>query len=348
MSTAPSTAQTASPGAASPWIVAPRWDLSWLVLSGLLVAVPPVAHTYWRVGSSGIDILVTALIGGPHMYATFLRTVFEPRFRERHPLLAWAPVIGVPIAVTLLSAFAFEALLSFFFVWASIHICDQASYIASMYRSRSGAPVILDRLLDFLVTMAALYVVAIHRFVAGTFVIAGHTIWFPPVLMQSWVPRAFAAGAAALIATWAVRSWNQFRAGKVGAPYILFMSSTMGVAFVVPMMKELSVSFQGFNAWHSFQYLGLTFLALNQTQRAGRVTLGFVRNLASPGRFIRYYGWNVLLTLGAGVLVALATLGLRLPMEQSYYTVVLSFLLVHYFHDHVLFSAKSEAVLVAA
>ena len=72
----------------NPWIVSPRWDLFWLTLSALLVAVPPLAHSYWKVGSTGVDLLVTAMIGGPHMYATFLRTVLEPKFREQvHP--AW-------------------------------------------------------------------------------------------------------------------------------------------------------------------------------------------------------------------------------------------------------------------
>ena len=40
--------------------------------------------------------------------------------------------------------------------------------------------------------------------------------------------------------------------------------------------NELAVTFQGFNAWHSFQYLGLTFLALNRADSAGKVTVGFV------------------------------------------------------------------------
>src|ERR1700687_3018922 len=121
----------AAAAASSPWIAGPRWDLFWLSLSATLVAVPPLAHTYWHVGADGVDLLVTAMIGGPHMYATLLRTVLEPRFRDRHPLLTWLPVIAVPTGVALAAAFAFNALLSLFFMWASIHICDQASYIAS-------------------------------------------------------------------------------------------------------------------------------------------------------------------------------------------------------------------------
>ena len=59
-----------------------------------------------------------------------------------------------------------------------------------------------------------------------------------------------------------------------------------------------------------------------------------------------YYGWNVLLTTGAALIVGLLTWGMHLPLEKCYYSVVLSFLLVHYMHDHVLFGDRSEAVLV--
>ena len=46
--------------------------------------------------------------------------------------------------------------------------------------------------------------------------------------------------------------------------------------------------------------------------------------------------------------LALLTWGLHLDLERCYYAVVLSFLLVHYFHDHVLFSDTGEAELQAA
>jgi len=345
MSAAPQPTALAAPSA---WIATPRWDMTWITFSALLVAIPPLAHTYWRVGATGIDLLVTLMIGGPHMYATFLRTVMEPRFRKRHPFLAWFPVVAVPTGVILASIYAFEALLSFFFLWASIHICDQASYIAGLYRARTSTPGPWDKLLDFSVALSALYVIALYRFVDGTFVIADHAIFFPEALKQPWVPRAFAFGTAALLAAWAVRGWNQYREGKLGAPYFLFMGLTICVGFAVPMMRELSVSFQGFNAWHSFQYLGLTFLTLNQRESAGAVSLGFVRSLARPAHFFRYYGWNVLMTTGAALVVLVLTWGMRLPLEKCYYSVVLSFLLVHYAHDHILFGDRSEAVFQRA
>ena len=42
-------------------------------------------------------------------------------------------------------------------------------------------------------------------------------------------------------------------------------------------------------------------------------------------------------TLSAGVIYLILWKGLNFPQDKSYYVVVLSFLLVHYFYDHILF-----------
>ena len=336
--------------APSPWIVSPRWDLSWLTFSALLVPLPILLHSF-KIGPLGIDALVTLLIGGPHMYATFLRTVFDGGFRRRHPAAAWIPVAVIPALVLTLGLTRFEWLLSLFFTWASLHICDQASYIAQLYRERAGGrPTLYDRGLDFTVIAGSLYLFAIHRFVHNAFSIEGYGIFFPEQLKQEWVPKAFAFAVAALVAFWAVRTLGQLKAGLVSRQYLVFMLLTMGVSVMIPsyfFRNELSVTFQGFNAWHSFQYLGLTFFALNRGKAAGTVTLGFLQELASPGKFFRFYGWNVLLTLGAGVLILALTRLAGLPAQQCYYLVVLSILLVHYCQDAVLFAAQPEARLAA-
>jgi len=337
--------------APSPWIVSPRWDLSWLTFSALLVPLPILFHSF-RIGPLGVDLLVTLLIGGPHMYATFLRTVFDGGFRRRHPALAWGPVVVIPTLVVILGLTHFEWLLSLFFTWASLHICDQASYIAQLYRERSGArPTLFDRGLDFTVIAGSLYLFAIHRFVNNAFSIEGYGIFFPTALKRAWVPTAFAVGVAAVVAFWIVRSLHQLKAGLISRTYLGFMALTMGISVLIPSYffgNELSVTFQGFNAWHSFQYLGLTFFALNRGKAAGMVTLGFLGELTAPGRFFRYYGWNVLLTLGAGAVVLALSRFAGLPAQQCYYLVVLSVLLVHYCHDAVLFAAEPEANLVTA
>ncbi len=322
----------------SPWIAGRRWDLGWLSLSALLVAIPPLVHTYGRTSAGGVDLIITLLIGGPHMYATFLKTAFQPRFRQLHPALTWVPVVAVPLVVIPGAVFAFPWLLTFFFTWASIHVCDQASYIGWLYRERGGAARSWQRLFDFAVIGAALYSYAMYRHVEGTFRIGATTLWFPAVLKTRLFADAFALLTASLIAAWIVVTIGQVRRGEVGIPYVLFMLLTIGVALTVTRLPELSISFQGFNAWHSFQYLGLTYLILQREGAMDGSQGSLVRRMTGPGRFFRYYGWNLLLTTGATFVILVLTRVLRLPAEPSYYAVVLSFLLVHYAHDHVLFA----------
>ena len=64
--------------------------------------------------------------------------------------------------------------------------------------------------------------------------------------------------------------------------------------------------------------------------------------IAAKGRFGAFYGANLVLTLGALVLIGMIVALSHLPFEQSYYIVVLSFLLVHYYHDHFLFTRFGE------
>jgi len=100
-------ARVLTPAQPSQWIANPRWDLICLTLSAGLVALPPLVHSLGKTTAGGMDLLITLLIGGPHMYATFLKTVFEPRFRKMHPALTWAPVVVVPIGVVLGAVYAF-------------------------------------------------------------------------------------------------------------------------------------------------------------------------------------------------------------------------------------------------
>jgi len=60
-----------------------------------------------RIGASEptssliVGLSVTVLVGGPHMYSTFLRTAMEPRFRSRYGRLTYLPLVVMPTVVTL-------------------------------------------------------------------------------------------------------------------------------------------------------------------------------------------------------------------------------------------------------
>ena len=70
--------------------------------------------------------------------------------------------------------------------------------------------------------------------------------------------------------------------------------------------------------------------------------------MSEDGKTWAYYFFNVGLTLMAGGIIGVLvyfspTLGLS--FDQCYYIVVLSFLLMHYLHDHLLFT-NPEAILL--
>src|SRR6476659_3082936 len=69
-----------------PWLKSATFDVLLLVAS--VVIVPLVLLAVWvGVSSDVINLGVTALVGGPHVFATFTATFADKKFRARHPLL---------------------------------------------------------------------------------------------------------------------------------------------------------------------------------------------------------------------------------------------------------------------
>ena len=90
------------------WIYNRKFDLVFLTLSGALVFLPYLSYgLLQRLGASTatasliIGLAVTLLVGGPHMYSTYLRTALEPRFRARYGFLAYLPMLVIPVLVIL-------------------------------------------------------------------------------------------------------------------------------------------------------------------------------------------------------------------------------------------------------
>jgi hypothetical protein len=335
----------AGSGQSGPWIRSARFDLMFLILSGVLVFLPYLSYGLLaRLGASEetasliVGLAVTLLVGGPHMYSTYLRTAFEPRFRHHFGVLAYVPLLVIPALVVLGSMYAFLLLLTGFFFWASIHVTHQAQYISETYRRKTGLPVSpLDRWLDAAVILGALYTVAMYKFVEGRFTLGSSTLLFPDALKQPWVARGFTAGFAVLFLFYVLRTFREIRRGESSWPRLLFMAATVALAFIVPIFDNLDVAFQGFNTWHSLQYLALTWFILGRQAERGEIGSGFVRRLAGGARTRSFYVAMIGATVLAGVVYLVLWKGLGFPQDRSYYVVVLSFLLIHYFYDHILF-----------
>lgn len=360
---------TTRTGPQSLWLKDARWDLTFISLSAALVALPFGAYLLFQwalsiaavrelcgvapeqvpdISRNAVNALIALFIGGPHMYATFTRTTLDRQFRRAHWGYLSASLL-IPTFVITVGVMHFTLLITCFFFWASVHIMHQIAYIIDSYNHRDARPISLpDRVLDYTVVFSSLYPLGVLRMVQDEFQIGNIKLLFPPFLMIKHNPTlgwlAFGAVTAVFAVSlllWTARTWREFRAGTLHTPKALLMGLTIVVAFFIPTYHELDVAFQGFNTWHSFQYLGLT-LYINQLRRQkSGIETPFLHLLAEPGKGWRFYLFNVGCAVPTVALIALLLLNrewLGFGFDQCYYIVVLSVLLIHYYHDHILFT----------
>jgi hypothetical protein len=363
----------------SPWIRSPSWDFGFLIGSVAFVAVPLLVYyglaKIARIAPEAfqerdalnlamfINLAVGGFIGGPHMYATFSYTLAEPSFRRRF----W-PLVGVgafiPALVVVVAVVRIELLMTVFFTWASIHVLHQLSYILRHYHDRSpeGAPSAASRGLDYLLTLSALYPIGLWRLLAPPEAAPMRLLGFDVkpgfpigdvdlsrqipgfVHGQLWIAYAVWAVFAAAVVAFLVRTgWELFTVRRV-PPRTLLVAVTIPVAFVIPAFDNLDVAFQGFNLWHSFQYLGLVFLVNSYRKERGEISSRFIASISGFGNARRYYSVGLALALGTALLIVVLHLGLDLPLLKVYYSCVLSVLLVHYLLDHVVFLTQRDSL----
>jgi hypothetical protein len=357
------------------WLRDRGWDLTWITISVVLVTAPylaylgllglssaiqPVASIFGAsVDSLARNIVngaVALLVGGPHMYATFTRTALDHRFVKQHPTLIKSSLL-IPVIVVSLALLNLPLLLTLFFFWASIHVLHQIIYIVELYNHKQKTNLSrYSRLADYGVVLTALYPLAAWKIATGNFAIGTNDLSavvgsvFPRGAWMVWLAGG-AFGIALLL--WVGKSIMEFNQGTLHGPKTLFIGLTVTAAFFVPALGNLDTAFQGMNVWHSLQYLALTWM-LNHL-RQGRGDLDdspFVKRLSSDGSARRYYMFNIALTIGdvvlAGVIFVLLRFALSKPFDfafdRAYYIAVLSFLWIHYYQDHYLFS-KPDVIL---
>ncbi|HWG84789.1 MAG TPA: hypothetical protein VNT60_04835, partial [Deinococcales bacterium] len=115
------------------WLISPAYDLAFIIFSSVLLVIPHLFASIGGLSNVVVDLLVTAFIGGPHLFATYTMTFMEPRFRERYRRYTWGALL-MPVLVISLAIANLTLLVTIFFFWASIHVIHQAAYIADSYR----------------------------------------------------------------------------------------------------------------------------------------------------------------------------------------------------------------------
>ena len=349
------------------WLRNKRWDLFFITLSVVVVPLPYILYLVGvRLGMEDdfsrnlVNTFVAVAIGGPHMMSTFLRTGLDEGFKERYPTLIRSSII-IPIIVISLAFLNLNLMLTFFFFWASLHVLHQVTYIVELYNHkeaefvRKSALSPISRLIDYAIVLTSLFPIAMWKISQGTFEIGQNDLGeaIPDLFQQPDNPWFFVLvtivfGAA--LAAYVGKSAYEYRHGILNAPKFAFVTLTVIVAFFTPLLPNLDTAFQGLNTWHSFQYLAITFYIIKIRQMAGNLD----DDAPLVARFSRrtqdakaLYAFSAMLLIGSAVIFLLvyALAGIVKPgidgnshFDIAYYTAILSFLWIHYYHDHFLFT----------
>ena len=325
----------------TPWLKDARFDIGLLLAS--VAIVPAVLLAVWLGASSdAINLGVTAVVGGPHVFATFSATFANRTFRKRHPFLIASSLL-IPLGIVWLTIHQFQTLMSIFIVAASLHVLHQCAYLSDCYRVKAGIqerP--WARFVDYGVVFSSIYPIALYKIVNGTFRLGEVDIVIPRVLMRMETVYLEWIIFAGFLAAWLYKTFLEHREGTLNVPKTSLIAVTIFFAFIVPGMAgdtRLELAFQSMNAWHSFQYLGLVWLINTMRLDRGQLHNKFVARLSGAKGAKWFYAWNfgitLLLLVFVWSVVSWDPLGL-LP-NQYYYMLTLSPLLIHYYFDTFVF-----------
>jgi len=334
------------PGRQEGWIYKPSWDLSFLILSSILVPLPFLiawaAQVTGRINQQQaidvINIIVAGLVGGPHLFSTITYTFLDPEFRARYRWYSSLAFV-LPVVVVYLGVYHYIVLITFFFTWASLHVLHQIIYLTDCYRARHAArEPEWSRWVDYGLILTGLYPIGIYKMSLHQFHVGGVVLPFPEFAAKLHLDLVAGFVFAVFLAAWIHKTVAEFREGRASVPKTLLIAITTVVSFLLPLGSNLDVLFQGYNTWHSFQYLFLLWLINRLRLERGEIREGIVRTLVKRDSMLLYYacflaatGVMVLLTFGVRALTTLSA-------DQSYFVVILSVLLMHYYFDHFLFT----------
>jgi len=326
------------------WLSGRTWDVRFILASVALVPLPLLLFHGLGFSVVAVNLVVAALVGGPHMYSTYTLTFLEKKFWLQYPLYTLGAFL-VPVGVVLLAITDLTILLTVFLAWASFHVLQQAAFIADSYRARGQAePSRWGQVIDYGVIFSSLYPFAMWKLVNDQFIIENHILQLPWFLKSDAPVYLAWFGFLAMLSLWIGKSVLEAREGRLNYTKTIFIGLTVAAAFVIPMFNQLDVAFQGLNTWHSFQYLAIIWLVNKQRKERNAISSGLVRGLAGADNTWRFYATLVGITVLGGVLIVTLQTFTSLSTEQCYYIVVLGGLLVHYYFDTFFFTSAGRVM----
>jgi hypothetical protein len=349
--------QTISASQSSFWLRDKKWDLLFITFSVVVVESD--------VSRNLVNSFVAIAVGGPHMMSTFLRTGLDENFKTRYPMLVRSSII-IPVVVVSLAFLNLTLLLTVFFFWASLHVLHQVTYIVELYNHKEHSHVRQDsavsleaRIIDYAVVLTCLFPIAALKIARGTFQIGDNDLGnaIPGAFEQEWFFVLMSIVFMIALSVYLYKTVREYRGGYINWPKTIFISFTVIVAFTMPALPNLDTAFQGLNTWHSFQYLAITFYIIKIKQQYGQLdkTAPLVSRFSKGKDSRGLYLLSTIMLVGSAVVFAVVytiahfvtpgNLDTSVPgalanwrFDVAYYTSILSFLWIHYYHDHFLFT----------
>ncbi len=345
------------------WLRDRRWDLMFISFSVILVPLPYLIYLLGvrlglepDVSRNAVNGFVAVAVGGPHMMSTFLRTGLDQNFRKSYPMLLRSSLI-IPIIVVSLAFLNLNLLLTIFFFWAALHVMHQITYITELYNHKehtfvrpNSSVTPLSRIIDYGVILTCLFPFAALKISQGQFDIGTNDLAsvIPEFFQATWFFVLMSGIFITAVTAFLVKSILEYRAGVLNWPKTIFVSLTVFVAFIIPSLPNLDTAFQGLNTWHSLQYLAITFyiIGIRAAYRKLDNTAPLVHRFekhGSKGLFllssIMLVG-SILVFLFVYTIAPIVRPGIdgNQHFDIAYYTAILSFLWIHYYHDHFLFT----------
>lgn len=356
------------------WLRNRRWDLMYITFSVIVVPLPYIVYLFGvqfgladDVSRNLVNGFVAIAIGGPHMMSTFLRTGLDDDFKQRYPMLIRSSII-IPIVVVSMAFLNLTLLLTVFFFWASLHVLHQVTYIVELYNHkehnfvRRSTVSLQSRMIDYAVVLTCLFPMAAFKISQGSFDVGVNdlTSVIPDFFEQTWLFVTMSGVFAVALAAYVAKSYLEYRDGILNVPKTVFIAFTVIIAFTMPALPNLDTAFQGLNTWHSFQYLAITFYIIKVKQDMGALdsSAPLVSRYSRATKDARgLYLLSTIMLVGSAVifLVVFAMAHIITPsaalgiaddptklanwrFDVAYYTSILSFLWIHYYHDHFLFT----------